>query len=100
MELAEKVILNTLGNLTILRDSKNSSVGKKSWSAKREKYTTGSYNEIDISKRAVWTKREIAERGIDMLAFLEERIGGLRISDDEKLKLLFCEDCLMSKIKA
>ncbi len=74
--MAEKILINTLGNLTILKNGKNSSLGNLGWNEKRERYRTGSYNEIDISKNAVWTQNEIKKRGADMLAFLEGKIDG------------------------
>ena len=47
---ATNILVNSLGNLTILGDSKNSSVSNSSWNEKRERYRTGSFNEIEISE--------------------------------------------------
>jgi len=99
IENGRKVLINTLGNLTILKDGKNSSLGNKSWEFKRKRFATGSYNEIDISQNEQWTHKEILKRGIDMLQFLEQKVDGLKLSDDEKIKLLFYKDYLINKIE-
>lgn len=98
-EVALKVMLNTLGNLTILKDGKNSSLGNRSWEEKKERFSTGSYNEIEISKYESWTKAEIAERGLKMLNLLVSRFEGLSLSDDEKRKILYYEDFIVSKFQ-
>ena len=99
IDMAKKVLLNTLGNLTILKDGKNSSLGNKGWADKKSRFSTGSYNEIAISKKNDWSSKEISERGIDMLDFLTSRIQVLKLSDDEKYKLLFFKDHIIDKIK-
>ncbi len=95
--LAYKILINTLGNLTILKGPKNSSLGKKGWDEKKNRFSTGSYNEIVISKYTNWTKKEIMERGIDMLSFLENKIDGLKFTEEEKNKVLFYEDYVIKK---
>lgn len=97
--LALKVLINSLGNLTILKDGKNSSLGKLGWRVKQDRYRTGSYNEIDISMKTVWTEEEILARGIDMLSFLEGRIQGLKMSADEMRKMLFYEDYIIERLR-
>ncbi|WP_160143778.1 DUF262 domain-containing protein [Chryseolinea soli] len=91
-EMSIKILLNTLGNLTILRDGKNSSVGNKSWQDKRARFRTGSYNEIDIAEKDIWDHAEIVDRGIKMLEFMETKVHGLKLSSVEKMKLLFYHD--------
>jgi hypothetical protein len=98
--MAEKVLINTLGNLTILKNGKNSSLGNLGWNEKRERYRTGSYNEIDISKNAVWTQNEIKKRGADMLAFLEGKIDGLKFTATEINKFLYYEDYVIDLIES
>jgi hypothetical protein len=95
--MATKVLINTLGNLTILKGGKNSSVGNKSWTEKKARFRTGSYNEIDISRHETWSINEIHKRGFDMLSFLETKVAGLRLSREEKLKLLFYEDYIIKR---
>lgn len=98
IEQARKVLINTLGNLTILKNGKNSSLGNKSWKDKKERFRTGSYNEIDISSHDTWAKDKIAERGNEMLKFLETKISGLNFTEDDIEKILFYEDSIINKI--
>lgn len=98
IEQARKVIINTLGNLTILKDEKNSSVGKDSWKDKRKRYTTGSYNEIAISKYEQWDKISIKKRGINMLNFLEIKVSGLKFLDSEMDNVLFYDEYIIERI--
>lgn len=94
---ARKVLLNSLGNLTILSGGKNASLGNKSWAEKKVRFSTGSYNEIDISKNINWTAEEVHTRGIAMLDFLEQKIDGLKLSNDDKHKMLFFKDYMIEK---
>ncbi|WP_448635204.1 DUF262 domain-containing protein [Pedobacter panaciterrae] len=68
-----KVLLHTLGNLTILKNGKNSSLNNRSWKEKRQRFQTGSYNEIDIARKESWDRKAIADRGEDMLLFLAKK---------------------------
>jgi len=95
---AEKVLLNTLGNLTILKNGKNSSLGNLGWTDKKNRFSTGSYNEIEISKSNEWTAKEIYERGMKMLSFLEAKIDGLKFTEEEKLKMLFWDENLIKRL--
>lgn len=95
--LAHKILINTLGNLTILKNGKNSSLGNLGWIDKKSRFSTGSYNEIDISKNDEWTKKEILNRGIEMLLFLESKINGLKFTEEEMKKMLFYEDFVIHK---
>ncbi len=95
--MAHKVLINTLGNLTILKNGKNSSLGNLGWADKKSRFSTGSYNEIDISKNTDYTKKEILKRGIKMLLFLENKIDGLKFTEEEKNKMLFYEDYVIEK---
>jgi len=94
-----KVLLNTLGNLTILKGGKNSSLGKKGWKEKKERFRTGSYNEIEISKHDKWTHKNISERGKEMLKFLETKVSGLTFTDCEALGTLYFEDSIFEILK-
>ena len=94
---ARKVLINTLGNLTILKNGKNSALGNKSWIEKKERYRTGSYNEIAISKYIDWTTKNISERGIDMLKFMERKITGLTFTEEDMKKALFYDDYIIQR---
>jgi len=65
--------LHSLGNLLLLSPSKNSSLGNGSFEKKKEKYSNGSYSEIEVSKSENWTKEEIERRGLKILNFMRER---------------------------
>lgn len=78
----KRLYLNSLGNLLLLSRSKNSKLHnydfdkKKCLQSKDGKdigYYNGSYSEIEVSKRAEWTTKEIIGRGLSMLQFMEER---------------------------
>lgn len=95
---ARKVLINTLGNLTILKNGKNASLGNKSWTEKKDRYSTGSYNEIAISKHLDWTTKNISERGIEMLNFMEQKVNGLSFTKEEKEKTLFYDDYIIQQL--
>jgi len=99
IEQARKVLLNTLGNLTILKNGKNSSLGKKGWTDKKERFRTGSYNEIAISKHEEWTKINIKKRGTEMLKFLEKKVTGLTFSNNDILETLFYDEYIINSIE-
>ena len=89
---AANILVNSLGNLTILGDSKNSSVSNSSWNEKRERYRTGSFNEIEISENETWNKQQIWERGKRIMEFLlYEKLGIPQnsLAQDELEKSLF-----------
>lgn len=89
---AEKIIVNTLGNLTILRYSKNSELQNNSWTVKRERYKAGSFSELAISEKEVWDRCAIRERGMEMLDFLSSMVQGLSFTEQQKEELLFVSD--------
>lgn len=75
-------LLHSLGNLTLLSRSKNSSLQNKAFPLKKKDtnkagkvmgFFNGSYSEINISQNHDWTAQKIAERGEEMLAFMEQR---------------------------
>ena len=98
-KIAAKVLINSLGNLTILKNGKNSSLGNRSWLDKKERFRTGSYNEIAISIQPEWTRKEIFERGLDMLNFLQKKVNGLNFNENELAKILFYQDFIIKRIK-
>ena len=89
---AEKIIVNTLGNLTILRYSKNSELQNNPWVDKRERYKAGSFSELAISEKKVWDGCAIRERGVEMLDFLSSMVQGLSFTEQQKEELLFVSD--------
>jgi hypothetical protein len=95
---AEKVLINTLGNLTILKGGKNTSLGNRPWKEKLDRFRTGSYNEIDVAKNAKWTKNEISCRGLLMVELLERKIRGMNFSQKQKELLLFYDDPIATRM--
>ena len=79
-----KILLNSLGNLVPLAQSKNSELQNKCFDIKKKHknskgnevgYFNGSYSEIEVSSYDNWTPQEILARGRKMLDFLEDRWG-------------------------
>jgi len=83
-----KKYLHSLGNLLLLSISKNSSLGKKCFKDKKERYKNGSYSEIEVAQYKKWTQKEILKRGEILLEFMSER-WELEITQEDKEKLLF-----------
>ena len=90
--MASKILVNTLGNLTILKDSKNSSLQNDGWRKKKQRYASGSFNELEISKYEAWNQYSIYERGCNMLHFMEKMVFGLKFSNQEILEMLFMKE--------
>lgn len=88
---------HSLGNLLALSQSRNSKFSNRSFAEKRQGsdgvrgYFNGSYSEIAVAQSTDWTPKEVLERGISMLDFLESRWGISLGSRAGKLKLLNLE---------
>ena len=70
----------------LLPQSKNSSLQNKDFHEKKKGYCDGSYSEQEVAKNEDWTAKEILERGLEMLKFME-REWGLNELANEKQKL-------------
>lgn len=99
------MLKQSLGNLIPLSKPKNSSLGNKSFEAKRGTpdnpigYAYGSYSENEVAFSTTWTAKEILERGIRLLGFMEAR-WGVDLGDREsKIKILGLEFVESSKPK-
>ncbi len=77
-----KLLLNSLGNLVLLGQSKNSELQNKCFNFKNRHtnkhgdevgFFNGAYSEIEVSSYKGWTPKEIKARGENMLTFLENR---------------------------
>ena len=99
----------SIGNLLLLSRSINSSLQNNSFddkkhpktndSGKKSGYSDGSYSEIEVSKNENWGLKEIEERGMKLLNFMEER-WDLKFKDEQTKKdLLFLDTNLDTKKK-
>ncbi|WPQ63312.1 DUF262 domain-containing HNH endonuclease family protein [Chitinophaga sancti] len=74
-------LVNSLGNLLPLSKPKNSSLQNGCFSKKVDNdinkvgYRYGSYSENEVSKLPAWTPKDILERGLRLLDFMEARWG-------------------------
>ncbi|MEB5477561.1 DUF262 domain-containing protein [Acinetobacter pollinis] len=74
----KKLLLHSLGNLLPLSRSKNSSLQNDAFPLKKNNgaglgYYNGSISENEVSIQDEWTPKEIFERGITLLEFMESR---------------------------
>ena len=75
----KKILRNSLGNLLPLSRAKNSSLGNKCFQEKisnernKSGYRYGCYAENAVTEYNQWTEKEILERGLELLDFMEER---------------------------
>lgn len=87
-------LCNTLGNLVPLSQKKNSSLqndcfkDKKHQSNGKVGYFNGSYSENEVAQYEEWTPETIKERGLKILAFIENRWDIKLGSEEDKLKIL------------
>lgn len=88
----KNALRNSLGNLLALSKPKNSSLGNKPFNEKRDAITTGyrfgSYSENEVALCDEWSEKEILERGIKMLNFLEKRWSIKIGNEEQKIKAL------------
>lgn len=83
---------NSLGNLLPLSQSINSSLQNYTFEAKKTReprgYKNGSYSEIEVSEYSTWTSKEILERGMKILHFMEEEWNFIIPNDSERKRYL------------
>lgn len=93
---------NSLGNLLLLSVKKNSQLQNKCFDYKKRHkkprsedefkgYFNGSHSEIAVNAYSQWTSKEILERGLKMLDFLETRWEVNLGNFEQKKKLLFLD---------
>ncbi|HEX8549421.1 MAG TPA: DUF262 domain-containing HNH endonuclease family protein [Cytophagaceae bacterium] len=89
-----RILNNSLGNLLPLSKPKNSSLQNKCFSEKVDNkenpvgYRYGSYSENEISGLREWTPREILDRGIRLLNFMEKQWSLDFKSDEKRIEIL------------
>lgn len=91
------ILVNTIGNLTIIKDSKNSELKNGPWESKRKRYVNGNFNEFQVSEYPNWDQYSILDRGMKIIKYLEESISGLHFSPDEVLDVLFSSEMYYPK---
>ena len=74
-ELKQKIVVNSLGNLTLLSFSENASASNGSWQEKCGIYENKSYDLTAIVKNENWNIETIETRGKKMLTVLAEMIN-------------------------
>lgn len=87
---------STLGNLLLLGRRKNSSLQNDCFERKRSGspgknhgYYNGSHSEIEVAKEyANWGAKEILDRGLKLLSFMEKNWGIELGNREEKIRLL------------
>ena len=93
---------NTLGNLLLLSIPKNAHLQNKCFDYKKRHptianpneykgYFNGSHSEIEINAYNDWTAKEILERGLKLLNFLERRWEVRLGNFEQKKKILFLD---------
>jgi hypothetical protein len=96
---ARIVLLNTLGNLTILKNGKNSGLGNYPWDYKKSRFTTGSYSEIEISKHDYWDYHIIRDKGADKLKYLGQKVqNGFKFNENSIRQILFDSEYIIQKV--
>lgn len=66
-------LTNTLGNLLPLSKTINSSLQNYTFDKKKEmRFFDGSHNELEVSRCENWTSKEILNRGLKILKFMEQ----------------------------
>lgn len=94
-------LLHSLGNLLLLSRVKNSEFQNNIFDHKKKHinkdnnevgFFNGSYSEIEVASNDDWTPKEIEERGVKMLGFLEERWNvSFEEANISKTSILFLE---------
>ena len=99
VERAKNILINTLGNLTVIQDVKNAGIGNNPWTTKQDAYLNGSYSEVEIATKTSWHPwgyNSIEARGKRMLDFLCDYLEynghrPLTITQNDYTDILFYE---------
>ena len=101
----KKILCNSLGNLVLLRSSKNSELSNKSFEFKKKHkdgngnqsgYFIGSHSEIEVSAYRDWNPDAIFKRGKSILNFIQTR-WGIQLTRKEIKELLLIDEGLIAK---
>lgn len=95
----KNALKNSLGNFVVISSEKNGKLGNKPFPEKKSNkqntvgYKYGTYAEIEISEYEDWDSKAILNRGLRLVAFLNER-WGIKIGNgkkEDKIKFLGLE---------
>lgn len=95
----KNALKNSLGNFVVISSEKNGKLGNKPFPEKKSNkqntvgYKYGTYAEIEISEYEDWDSKAILNRGLKLVAFLNER-WGIKIGNgkkEDKIKFLGLE---------
>lgn len=89
----QKSLANSLGNLLPLSKKVNSKLQNSSFDDKKKRYINGSRSEVEVSKNkdneiSEWTSKEIKDRGLKLLEFMEKEWKFKFKSYEQKLRIL------------
>lgn len=99
-EVNRKFYSGALGNLLILSMAINSSLQNDAFDDKKDPkfdtqgkkirngYADGSHSEIEVAANSEWGAKEIRNRSLLLIRFMEER-WRFRLTDNDRIKLLF-----------
>ena len=87
----------SLGNLLALSKSRNSSFQNNCFADKKDDgcgggYCKGSYSELDVAQNKNWGAKQIKERGLKLLEFMEERWKINLANKEQLLHVNFVDD--------
>lgn len=91
--MAEKILVNTFGNFTIIQNVRNVTASNSAWFDKRVIYANGCYSEVHLYNKYTksWNHVSIKSHGLNLLEFLCNDFlkGMLTLTADEKDQILF-----------
>ncbi|MEX0611485.1 MAG: DUF262 domain-containing HNH endonuclease family protein [Pirellulales bacterium] len=94
-----RFVTHSLGNLVAVSVAKNAGLSRRSFKDKKKGtpripgFSQGSFSELKIAQCKDWTPRDILDRGLELLAFIEKRWEVDLGTEKDKIGLLKL-DCL------
>lgn len=89
---ASVTLINSIGNLSIIKGRKNSELQNDPWEKKKDRYKTGCYSEQEVSEFCYWNPTTVFQRGKRIFRFIESRLPGLHFTDQELLDVIFANN--------
>jgi Protein of unknown function (DUF1524) len=88
------LLMHSLGNLVAVSVAKNASLRRRSFADKKKGtdkipgFSQGSFSELKVAQCSEWSPVQILERGLELLAFIENRWRTYLGDHETKVKLL------------